>query len=460
VADHSKRKSEAIEIAPEAFHGVIGDWVKLIAPHTEADPVALLVDALTASGNVIGPGPYFMQGRTKHFACLYTVIVGNTARARKGTSRDEVGSLFRDIADDPTEMWLFGWVLGSIKTGLSTGEGLVKALEVEPDFRPIEPRLFIYEPEFARTLQVMKREGNTLSALVRSIWDSGSSGVMTKIKPLHVIGAHVSILGHVTQEELLRHLNETEMASGFANRFNWHWVKRSSRLPESSTPSMDDYEKIKIRLKANLESARSVREMRRSREAEEMWAMIYGDSRIGADGYFDDELGGLVGFLLARTEAQIIRLSMIYALLDGSHVIEVEHLVAAIAVWEHSARSIAHIFGDSQGDPVADRIMEGLEEVADGGLTRTQLSALFSRHVSAMRMDITLKTLEEKGFIRFEKVETGGGPATVYFAKRAKRAKEVPGLSGTDSLISLISHFVGRIDWDWVLDERDEDDDD
>src|SRR5256885_1686501 len=45
--------------APEAFHGLAGDIVQAILPHSEADPSALLVSLLIGIGNVIG--------RTAHF---------------------------------------------------------------------------------------------------------------------------------------------------------------------------------------------------------------------------------------------------------------------------------------------------------------------------------------------------------------------------------------------------------
>jgi hypothetical protein len=34
------------ELEPEAFHGLSGEWVRLVEPHTEADPAALLVQLL------------------------------------------------------------------------------------------------------------------------------------------------------------------------------------------------------------------------------------------------------------------------------------------------------------------------------------------------------------------------------------------------------------------------------
>ena len=42
-------------IEPEAFHGLAGDVVKTISPHTEADPVAILIQLLACFGNMVGP---------------------------------------------------------------------------------------------------------------------------------------------------------------------------------------------------------------------------------------------------------------------------------------------------------------------------------------------------------------------------------------------------------------------
>ena len=441
MTEHSKRKSEAIPIASAAFHGVAGDWVNLIGPHSEADPVALLVDLLTTVGVMVGPEPHFMVEGTRHTARLHVVIVGNTARARKGTSRDRVAQLIDELED---------WSMPPPRSGLSTGEGLLKAMEPDEFGYVAEARLFVVEPEFARVLHAAQRPGNTIADFVRLAWDSGNMGKMTAAKPLMVKGAHISILGHITAEELLRNLDQTEMASGFANRFLWHWVRRSKRIPRTTRPLLDDKDKIVTRLKACLAMARDVGEMRFDDEAGEMWDEIYET--------FDDELGGMVGFLMARAEAQLLRLSMVFALLDGSHVIEASHLAAAAAVWEHNALSIDRIFGDRQGDPVSDRIYDGIQSA--GVLATTDISGLFKRHQPADRLFAALNDLLEKGLIRSEKIATEGRSKTVYrIAKEAKKANEVPGLVGVDSLFSLnslISHSDGAMNWDWILGEAED----
>jgi hypothetical protein len=61
-------------------------------------------------------------------------------------------------------------------------------------------------------------------------WDSGNLQVLTKNDPNKATGANVSILAHITQEELTL-LNRTEQANGFANRFVWLNNERSKMIP-------------------------------------------------------------------------------------------------------------------------------------------------------------------------------------------------------------------------------------
>ena len=70
------------------------------------------------------------------------------------------------------------------------------------------------------------------SGMLRNLWDRGDVRSLTKTSPVRVTGAHVSIIGHITQDELLRYLDRTEVANGFGNRFVWGCVRRSKLLPD------------------------------------------------------------------------------------------------------------------------------------------------------------------------------------------------------------------------------------
>ena len=82
-----------------------------------------------------------------------------------------------------------------------------------------DKRLLVIEEEFVRVLASMGRESNTLSAVLRQAWDSGDLRTMTKSSPARSTGAHISIVAHVTCDELRRAMAETEHTNGFANRF-------------------------------------------------------------------------------------------------------------------------------------------------------------------------------------------------------------------------------------------------
>src|SRR5262245_11276321 len=70
----------------QAFHGVFGDLVATLEEHTEADPVALLIQALVAFGSVIGRGPHFVADGTAHYTNLFAVLVAASSKGRKGTA--------------------------------------------------------------------------------------------------------------------------------------------------------------------------------------------------------------------------------------------------------------------------------------------------------------------------------------------------------------------------------------
>ena len=98
------------------FHGLAGDIVRLIAPHTEADPVALLVQLLAAFGSALGRTAYFTAEADRHFANLFIVLVGVSSKGRKGTSWGHIRRLMQ-LAEP-------NWEMNCLQSGLSSGEGL------------------------------------------------------------------------------------------------------------------------------------------------------------------------------------------------------------------------------------------------------------------------------------------------------------------------------------------------
>jgi hypothetical protein len=136
---------DAPSIDERAYHGLAGHVVRMIEPHSEADPVAILIQQLAYAGNAIGPGPYYQVEGDRHPANLYAVLVGDSSKSRKGTSAGRVRSITRYA--DPV------WTDTRIKSGLSTGEGLIDQVrdgDGADDPGAPDKRLLVAEPEFAQ----------------------------------------------------------------------------------------------------------------------------------------------------------------------------------------------------------------------------------------------------------------------------------------------------------------------
>src|SRR5438093_6195213 len=406
----------------DAYRGLAGEFVRLVEPHSEADPVALLSQFLMAFGNAVGRGPYFTAEADRHYTNLFMCLVGETSKGRKGSAWGQV--LLPLARLDPT------WVRDRIQKGLSSGEGLIWAVRdpisvpervkggtqyesVVTDPGVSDKRLQVFEAEFASVLKVLDREGNTLSALLRGAWDSGDLRTLTKNSPARATGAHVSLVAHVTRDELRRHLDRTEMGNGFANRFLWFCVRRSKLLPEGGNLQTDDLDDLVFRIAGALETARSLAncELRRDQQARQLWFEEYERLSQGRP--------GLLGSVTSRAEAQVMRLACIYALLDSAQTIRREHLESGLALWRYADASARYIFGDSLGDPVADLLLASLRSRGTG-LTRTEISSLiFGRHTPAPEIQRALADLEARGLLRRSTEETAGRPAERWVALSA-----------------------------------------
>lgn len=410
------------ELKPEALHGLAGDFVKAVAPHTEADPVALLVNLITMFGNAIGANPYFSVEYTKHYLQLFAVLVGVTSKGRKGQSMSALRHSFSQVDGD--------WLKDRVSSGLSTGEGLIYQVRdmrsgknkdgdiVVLDAGVEDKRFLAVEEEFAGVLKAIAREGNTMSAILRQAWDTGDLHPLTKTSPTRATGAHISLLGHITKGELLRHITETEQTNGFGNRILWFLIKRARVIPKPRGILQEHLAPLVHRLRLALDFARKTTELDRDEQAEKLWEEVYPELSEGKPGLF--------GALTARAEAQVMRLACLYALLDRSPLVQRQHLQAALALWDYSEESVRLIFGDALGDPTADEILRVLRR-SPAGLTRTDIRDLFGRHRRATDIGRALGVLLGLGLVRREEQQTKGRPIERWYATATKETKATKG---------------------------------
>jgi hypothetical protein len=398
-------------MAEEAYQGLAGEMVQAMEPNTESDPAGLLVMLLSVIGNVIGRGAHFRVEEDRHYCKVWAVLVGETAKGRKGTALNRIRRLMQSVDSD--------WYESCIATGLSSGEGVMERLRdpvVEEDEegapRVIDPgapdkRLLIEEPEFGSPLTVMRREGNTLSMVARNLWDDRTLQTMTRTKPLRASDTHGTIIGNITRSELLRHLNEEKLGSGIGNRFVFVLVQRSKVLPHGGERDVFTDDQVR-RLQEAISFGKEEREISLCAEVEdqygysarELWEEIYADLSEGRRGLF--------GAVTSRAEAYVRRIATIYAVLDLSEDVKVAHLLAALAVWQYCEQSAYLIFRDRTGDRLADELFEALKDAGEEGMTRNEIYDHFGRNQKSVRLGAVLRDLARQGLVRMEKEKTDG----------------------------------------------------
>jgi hypothetical protein len=411
----------------DAFSGLAGAVARALDPYTEADAAAVLLTYLAAFGNAAGGSAHMLVSTTRHAARFFLALVGPTGGGRKGTAGDVASSVYERA--DPE------WAKHRMMRGAVSGEGVIhqvrdaRAEQIAvydgkgPDKRfvewreePVDPgvpdkRLLYVCEEFAAPLSASRRDGNTLSAILRLSWDGKTLETGAKTSPSRATGAHVSFIAHVTVEELRELMTNREVFNGFANRFLWACVRRSKHLPEPEPVPEALLDNLAGQTRDALEFARRVGRLERDRGARAEWAQAY--AHLGR------EREGLFGKACDRAQAQVLRLQLVFALLDCSPVVRAEHVRAALAVWDFCERSAAYVFRDgatSRREQMARRIVGYLESEGAPGLDRTEIRSRLGGRVPAEQIDDALDLLKSTGHACCVTQETGGRPAKRWFA--------------------------------------------
>lgn len=388
-----------------ALYGLAGDYVRLVEPHTEADAAAVLGHFLIGAGNLFGRNAYALADGAKHYLNLYGAVVGKTSSGGKGSSWAHVRNFFKLL--EPK------WAKANVKNGgLTSGQGLL--FHVRDDLTEWDSekqdfiitkkgvddkRLFVVEGELGSVLKLSKGETNTLTAQLRTFWDTGDADSLAKNSPYCATDAHISLVGHITKEELINLLNVSDAYNGLFNRLLWVCARRSKYLPDGGNLRNEDLRHLVADMHRVLDYAQTVTLMERTEEARALWHEVYAG--------LCDGRAGMWGAVTARAAAQVLRLSCLYAVLDCSNVVCVQHLQAALAFWKYCEESAKVIFGVRTGNKLADDLLELLRAAGAEGLTGEELYTLTGRNQSAAKMAAALTVLAEAGLATNQRERKG-----------------------------------------------------
>ncbi len=400
----------------KALYGFAGEFVYEATRQSEASLAAVLMTFLTRFGcEVYNPetqAPFLQIGESRHYPRLFVAICGQTAKARKGTSAKPVERLFT-FQDKSHKK------IQTTPGPLSSGEGLIYAVR-EPisifdeennkekiiDIGASDKRLFVLDEELAAALKVTKREGNTLSTVIRGLWDNGCASPITKGNRISTTNAHVCIVAHITKDELSSSLQNVELLNGFGNRFLWALVHRSKLVPLPQAIPDTTFNSLQQKVLDCINYGKLKKEFTFSEKTKEIWCDLYS--------YLSRDKAGLIGAVTDRAEAQTARLSLIFALLDKKCKIEPEHLYSALAVWNYCEESSKIIFSGRGEHALDDKLLHFLSK---SELTLTEISHLLKRNVKSAEIQASLERLISAGHVTYFKRATSGRTTTVFSLK-------------------------------------------
>lgn len=390
-----------------ALYGPIGDFVRGVAPHTEADPAALLLNSLVYVGCLLSERSVVLRlGERKHRPCLFAAIVGQSAKARKGTSTHvvrEVALMYDPDFDTRTV------------SGFGSGEALIIALNGQTEGKGV----LLEEEELAGMLKASSRDGSTLGQIVRKSWDGTTLQRRVVKGSIIASGYKLSVIAHGTHQELLRLFTEADVFGGTVNRFLWACAKRTSPQPFGGNVPRMHITTLKEQIDNAVDDlddeiakeANGSVEMTFAPAAQPLWADLY--RRIS-----EDDPPGLLGHALARADTQTLRLAMVYALLDGKTTLEPQHLEAAHAVWRYCRASAAYIFGTATGDHRNDALLAMI--TAKPSTQNELFEGLGTHNLASGEIERRLSELATLGLIESHQEPTGGRPRTVWSLVGAK----------------------------------------
>lgn len=415
----------------EAYQGLIGAMAQALEPHTEADPVGILLGMLTCFGNIVGRGACLTIGARRHSPALFVAIVGRTSDG-KGDSWSNAKWAFQQVETE--------WSKECVVNGIGSGEGLVE-LVADPqkkiddgvllvDGGATDKRCLLRLSEMSRVFRLNRRETATIGDMLKEAWDGETLAVPNRKKTGNRLTASeyaISFVGDI-QPDVLRKLLTAGMEAfdGSANRYLWCLV-RSRDLDLDDGGSVQPLEAFLDRLKAALDYAKQAGEMAWDEEAATLRKENFRRLKHSADEVPHTD----------RAKAQVCRLAMIYALADRSNVIRAEHYRAALAITDYCIASAQMLFARESPtvSPLASRLLAIIK--AKPGTSRTDIYDATQRNITRGAIIKALAELRDAGLAHCRTEATGGRNAECWYEGNERNEESPPKPDG-EGLTSFV----------------------
>ena len=397
------------------LYGLVGEIAMKISRYNESHIGSLYLNLLVSLGNMMGRHAYFNINKSTHYPVEFLACVGESSTARKGTGSDEIEDLLRQI--DPQ------WMNTRNLSGFGSSQGIIYQLrddstrqvvvrkgehkgeyETKPVPGVVDKRLCIRENELSGLLKLMADPREKADELLRNMWDgkplrnlvSGKSD-RGEEKSLICREPHGSIVGYTVPELIKSTMPVGADYSGTGNRFLYCFIKRMKLVPRGGPPidwttETWNYRAEKIPILQYLcdmiGEAKKDRHLPLAVTAHKYWDKLYRKLE-------SVKTGDHIGRMTSRGAAHVRRLAAIFCLIDREEAVRVEHLKAALAIWEYSVESAKYIFKGYSRE--GEKILGAVKE--KGSMTLTDFHNLFNRNRTAEWVRAQVTALVNGGFL-------------------------------------------------------------
>jgi len=412
------------ELHNVALFGVLRDMVDAACAKSEAVRPTVAIHILARFAATIGRTAYIQIGDQKRHLRMNALIVGPTAKGRKGTSAEMPNELFSLAAT-----WLSGQSPLRKLTALATGEGLIHMVR-DPvydqegkiiDAGVDDKRLLFDVSEFAGVLAQARREAATISTVLRDAFDGVRLVTPTKTSFCEASETHIVVIGSVPETEIVKTLTSTDITNGLANRFPMFYSVRTKIVPMPKATDPKLMQGFAEHLAWAIYQAQMSKQIAMDDEALDYWFDIY--HRLEEKAH-----PPAVAALLARQSTYTLIFAALLALLNRQTEIQRDHLDAALAWVQFWEDTTLFVFSNGEQNEQAIR-MKGLKDeivqamatlggvrvkhsdVADKVTNKYQKAWPLAKDV---KMAIELLERESPPRVYSETVTTGGRPSNLY----------------------------------------------
>src|SRR5437016_4920436 len=425
MADDGLRQIQVLDgkfpapLTEKSLWGIIGDFVDIAYPTTNACKEMLVYQMLPVIGSALGDTLYGVFGSDRHYPVTYTLPIGKSSEG-KGEAKHHVESAMRLV--DPA------WCKRFIHSNASSGEGLIRMLEdtrvklnLTKEVR--KNRFVIFNSEMVTTFNAAARKDSSLSGYLRQAYDfelleNNRSEKRTTVTADNYL---MGFVGTTTPKELREVMPDIDWKNGSANRFLWCIGYKDKKLGRSSVrPNFVEWAK---RVQKLLELNQNMDPTALQYSADGAAAWDEWEATLPEDN--DD----LLSDSQARIRANCLRIAVLYVVLDERRLtgwvpqIEERHVEAAIEIVTRSKQSVEWYLNlGNLTAGVTDPVVQGdvlklkkaiVAASREGGtpaLTQEAIDRLFSHQTSEERDQLCL----QPGLRHYTRHSTGGRPTSVW----------------------------------------------